>query len=777
MSPLHNKRRAKLSRDQKKIITNRWLIFSGLVIAISLLFPGGKALEYNYELGDITRNEIVAEFNFPILKKEAQLLDDLEEAIRIEPYRFERRHDLVEQQLGEIERLINTIADLSRASSTYQETLQLLWEKRYGEEEEKIKTRAVTDSAALATMQQKFQEYYSFNSNDPEWEKFLTLKTENEEDINLDSLTLALLNISRNQWAVGIFDIPRSEIKSNEIAVASRDLSEITAKEGFLDLEEAWTQAKKEITALFPEDEQIRNIGYRIIVEFLKPNVIFDRELTENRHLTATSRVPRYQGIVMENERIVDANTRITAESLLKLQSYRHAIEQQEKTERGLAAILPWLGRFVLVSAILSLFFSSMRTYRPTLYYKNSILFLFSSLIFMIIGISHLFVVTFELSEYLIPFTVGAMVLTVLFDGRIAMNASVAMAVLVAFLIGGKLDFAVIALFTSMAAIYAVRQLRTRAQLFTAILFIVLSAALILIAIGIIKRLHWTDIGNNILYITISGILAPFITYGISTLFEVIFGVTSDLTLLELTDFNHPLLKKLSQEANGTFNHCVVVGNLAESCANAVGANPLLARVGAYYHDIGKLTRPEYFVENQFGGDNPHDNLAPSLSSKIIVGHVKDGMKLAKEYRLPPAVANFIHMHHGTSRIDYFYTKAIDQKNDDDGSIQEDHFKYPGPKPNSKETGLLMICEAVEAAVRSLKNPTLTKIEAMADRIIEKRLKEGQLDECPLTMSDLSKIKGDARSTHGMIPVFRGIYHLRIEYPDQEIKIKEVSSE
>jgi putative nucleotidyltransferase with HDIG domain len=168
-----------------------------------------------------------------------------------------------------------------------------------------------------------------------------------------------------------------------------------------------------------------------------------------------------------------------------------------------------------------------------------------------------------------------------------------------------------------------------------------------------------------------------------------------------------------------------------------VGANPLLSRVGAYYHDIGKLTRPEYFVENQFGGENPHDSLAPTLSSKIIVGHVKDGMKLAKEYRLPPAVADFIPTHHGTARMDYFYTKALDKKNGEAGSVREDDFKYPGPKPSTKETGLLMICEAVEAAVRSLKNPTLTKIEAMADKIIEKRLKEGQLDDCPLTMADL----------------------------------------
>ena len=768
MSPLNHRRIAKLSRDQKKILMNRWIILSTLVLAISFLFPGGKALEYNYELGDITRNEIVAEFNFPILKEDAQLQNDLLEAERKEPYRFERRNDLVTQQLKKVEKFISIISNLSKASFNYQETLQLLWEKRYGEEEEKIKTRAVTDSAALATLQKEFEENYPFKITDLEWQKFITLKDENGDKINLDSLSIILLNISKNQWSIGIFDIPRSDIRSDEIAVASGDITEIMAKENLLDLEEAWTNAKKEITNVYAENDLILNIGYKIIVEVLKPNIIFNRDVTEDRQATATSRVPRYQGIVMQNERIVDGNTRITNETLLKLQSYRHAIEQQERTEKGFAATLPWFGRLILVSAILSFFFATMRTYRPELFYKNSILLLFSSLILLIIGISHLFVITFEFSEYLIPFTVGAMVVTVLFDSRIAMNASVAMAVLIAFIIGGKLDFTIVALFTSMAAIYSVRQLRTRAQLFTAILFIVLSGSLVLVSIGIIKRLHWTDIGNNLLYILISGTLAPFITYGISALFEVTFGVTSDLTLLELTDFNHPLLKKLSQEANGTFNHCVVVGNLAESCANAIGANPLLARVGAYYHDIGKLTRPEYFVENQFGGDNPHDNLAPSLSSTILIGHVKDGRKLAKEFRLPPAVADFIHMHHGTSRIDYFYSKALEQKNGESSSIQEDDFKYPGPKPNTKETGLLMICEAVEAAVRSLKNPTLTKIEAMADKIIEKRLKDGQLDECPLTMKDLSKMKGDSRSLHGMIPVFRGIYHLRIEYPDQD---------
>lgn len=227
-------------------------------------------------------------------------------------------------------------------------------------------------------------------------------------------------------------------------------------------------------------------------------------------------------------------------------------------------------------------------------------------------------------------------------------------------------------------------------------------------------------------------------------------------------------MKRLSREANGTFNHCVVVGNLAESCAVALGANPLLSRVGAYYHDIGKLTRPEYFIENQFRGQNRHDNLSPTLSARIIASHVKDGIKLAREYRLPSVVTDFVPMHHGTSRIEYFYQKAIEQSDGDGSGINESDFQYPGPKPNTRETGILMICEAVEAAVRSIKNPNLHRIEIMVNQVIEKRLKEGQLDECPLTMADLARMKGDIRGGDGLLPVLRGIYHLRIEYPGQK---------
>lgn len=754
----------------RQAIINRVLMFSGLTLLLSLFFRGGKSLEYNYQLGDVTREEIVAEFNFPILKEEANLKVDLEETLLNEPFRFERKKEIVERQVSETGAFISAIKDLSQGRKTLQETRQTLWEKRYGEEYEEAKTRVSTDSAALATIEEAFRDKYRFDLTEPEWEVFMELRHPDATEIDLDKFEGNLINICRNRWVEGILDIEKTQIKSAQLAIVSGDVLELMEISDFNDLEQAWTTARVEITDIYPEEGNIlREIGYKIIVEFMSPNVIFNREETERRQRLATAKVPRYQGIVMENERIVDANTRITPETLLKLKSYQHEIDNREKTQKGLAIVLPWLGRFCLVGIILSFFLAFLGTYRLELFEDIKILLLFSLMYVIMVGISYLFVITFGFSEYLIPFTVAAMVLTVLFDGRIAVMFSVSLAILVAFLIGSKLDYTIVSLFSTVSAIHAVRKLRTRAQLFSAILYIVGAGVVALLALGILKRIDWITTGNDILFILISGILAPFITYGLSALFEILFDVTSDLTLLELTDFNHPLLKKLSQEANGTFNHSVVVGNLAESCAAAVGANALLCRVGAYYHDIGKLSRPEYYIENQFSGVNRHDEISPSLSARIIASHVKDGLKLSKEYSLPSAVSDFIPMHHGTSRMEYFYQKALKQAEENSSTVNETAFRYTGPKPNTKETGILMICEAVEAATRSLKNPDLSKIEAVVDKITEDKLKQGQLDECPLTMKDLAKIKGDVRGVDGMLPVIRGIYHLRIEYPGQTV--------
>jgi putative nucleotidyltransferase with HDIG domain len=462
----------------------------------------------------------------------------------------------------------------------------------------------------------------------------------------------------------------------------------------------------------------------------------------------------------------VDANIRITDDVLQKLNSLSVAITKQE-TNSGWAKIaLSFLGRIMMLSVVVSLFFAFLVVYRITIFQDWKLVLLISIVFLLQLGLAHIFVVRLEWSEYLIPVTVGAMTLTILFDARIGFMATTSMAILMGLMMGQNIDLVIVSLFTATIAVYNIRQLRKRSQLFTTMFALIAASIFVIIGLGLFKEHNWITMLSDIQLLTINSILAPIVTYGLIGLFEILFEVTTNLTLIELLDYDHPLLKRAQQETNGTFNHSIVVGNLAESCANAIGAHALLCRVGAYYHDIGKMAKSEYFIENQFSGENKHDNLTHTMSARIIRAHVKEGLNLAREYALPKVVSDFIPMHHGTTRVEYFYRMALKDAEESGDKVDESSFRYPGPKPNTKETGILMICEAVEAAVRSIKQPDIFKIEAMIDKIIKGRIDDGQLNECPLTLDELNRIKGTVDGTTGMLPVLRGIYHIRIEYPD-----------
>ena len=346
--------------------------------------------------------------------------------------------------------------------------------------------------------------------------------------------------------------------------------------------------------------------------------------------------------------------------------------------------------------------------------------------------------------------------------------STVVVSILVGLMMGQNIDFVILSLFISTIGVYNIRELRKRSQLFATMFALIGSSIIVVVALGLFKEHSINKILVDIQLLCLNSFLAPIITYGIIGLVEIVFDITTDLTLIELLDYDRPLLKRAQRETNGTFNHSIVVGNLAEACATAIGAHSLLCRVGAYYHDIGKMVKPDYFIENQYIADNKHDTLKPTMSARIIRNHVNDGLKLAKEYGLPKVVSDFIPMHHGTTRVEYFYRQALEQVNGDKSKVDESQFRYPGPKPNTKETGILMICEAIEAAVRSIKDPDIMKIEAMIDKIIKQRVDDGQLDECPITLDELNKIKGTVDGNTGMLHVLRGIYHIRIEYPDDK---------
>jgi len=742
-------------------------ILVSVIILLSLFFPRGEALQYSYQLNDVAREEVVAPFNFPILKTEDELQNDLNEVIQSEPFLFLRSQDVVSTQILIIENYFDLVKRIQISNKKLAAAKDTLYRNRFSDQYEISRMAVQSDSTALAVLMNRIQQDFVFASNDDKWNAIFLKDPINESNIDLDALKNEIIQICRNRWAEGIYDISISEILSNQVSVfiVRDEAPELTNPKMYNDLQNAWTKARVEVTNKFPEIIDIRrNLGYSLVVEFMKPNLVYDRETTERRQQARQDRVPRNKGIILKNERILDANMRVTNDDLQKLHSLSVAIDTKSMEEQGLDVVLAYMGRILVIGIIVSFFFTFLLTYRTKIFEDWKMVLLIGLIFSIEVGLAYLFTQNLALSEYLIPMTVAAMVLTIMFDARIGFMGIISIILLVGILIGNNVEFMVTAMFTSSVGIYSVRQLRRRSQLFTAIFALLASSALVILGQGLFKGHSWVLMGYDMMNLSVVAVLSPIVTYGLIGLLEVSFGITTNLTLIELLDFQHPLLKRLQQEANGTFNHSIVVGNLAEACADAIGANSLLCRVGAYYHDLGKMVRPEYYIENQYTGENRHDTLTPVMSAKIIKNHVTEGLNLAKEYGLPTIVSDFIPMHHGTTRVEYFYRKALE----DDIKVEENQFQYPGPKPNTKETGILMICEAVEAAVRSIKEPDIMKIEEMIDKIINMRLTAGQLSECPITIDELTRIKGEMDGTTGLLPVLRGIYHIRIEYPDDK---------
>ena len=737
-----------------------------LVISLSFLFPGGKTLLYSYQLNDVSKEEIVAPFNFPILKNSNELQSDLDEAITLEPFIFIRSNDAVAKQLQEIDTFFDLTEKIQRANIKLINSKNNLYRERFSENFNASRIAVEADSTSLKHLKDKMIETFSFIDEDDKWGMVLFDDPSSRNNIDLEKIEKKIIKISRNRWAEGIYDIPISDILSKQVAMNLLDgkANILVDPSDYNDLQAAWTKARVEITNEFTENEITqREIGYSLIVELMKPNLLFDRETTERRQQARLDRVPRNKGIILENERVVEANKRITEDDLEKLFSLSLAVDAKSASEDIVQITLAYLGRIIVVGILVSLLFGFLFVYKKTIFEDQKMV-LFLCFIFLIEGVlAYLFTQKLALSEYLIPITVAAMVITIMFDGFVGLIATFSMIFLIGTQIGNNVEFMITSLFTSIMGIYTVRNLRRRSQLFTAIFVLIGCSTLAIIGQGLFKGYDWQIMSYDMMNLLLLSVLSPILTYGLIGILEVSFGITTNLTLIELLDFQQPLLKRLQQEANGTFNHCVVVGNLAEACADAIGANSLLCRVGAYYHDIGKMLRPEYYIENQYGGENKHDKLTPVMSAKIIKSHVSDGLLLAKEYSLPKIVSDFIPMHHGTSRVEYFYRQALEE----DNNVDEEQFKYSGPKPNTKETGILMICEAIEAGIRSIKEPDLIKIEEMITKIINSRISSGQLSECPLTMDELTRIKGNMDGNSGLLSVLKGIYHIRIEYPEE----------
>jgi len=743
------------------------LIFFGLSIALSLTFPTGFSIRYAYQIDDIATEPIIAPFDFGILKTEQKLEQDLDEAKKSVPYSFTRDQDFVNNQIYQIDTFFIYLNDINSAHDQYLASQDSLYNYRYEPEFESFQNSFIADSTTYVTLYDAFLNQYSFQIEKNQWDQLLGVTNELSEPINLENFKNSIKQICLNRWAEGLLDEPLESIESLNISIVQGGELVISPVKNFNDIESAWKKNKEEVNVIYEDELDIKSIlSYELINEFTKPNILFDKELTVSRQKERLDKVSRFQGTVLANELIVDTNNRITENVLLKLKSLQFESGRRLGYEKATDKLREYLGAFFVVSILLFSLFAFLYIYRNH-YFKNyKILILISLLMYGIILFAWI-VQSYQLPVYIIPIAMVSMLLTVLLDASVAIMISTITILLISLLIGNDLDFAIIQFFISFMSIFSVRRLRKRRQIIITMLLLVFCSVFVFFSVMLFKGIDFLDYNySTVGYLALASFLCPILSFGLVPLFEPTFGITTDLSLIELLDYDQPLLKKLMEDAPGTHTHSVKVGTLAESCANAVGARALLCRVGAYYHDIGKVKNPEYYAENQMGV-NKHDSISPHMSAKILKQHVTDGLDLADEYGLPSIVKDFIATHHATNRMEYFYQKALSQSDDSD-TVDEKEFRYPGPKPTTKETAIVMIAEAIEAQANSIKNPTFEKFEAMIDEAIKGRLQDGQLDECPLTMSDLQKIKGRRDGKEGLLPVLSGLYHSRPEYPSKE---------
>lgn len=416
-----------------------------------------------------------------------------------------------------------------------------------------------------------------------------------------------------------------------------------------------------------------------------------------------------------------------------------------------------WLGTALLLVALFAFVGAYARQFYPPLVQDPRLLLLFGLTVLLVTGLARVAaLVPWDGALYLVPVALASMLVALLLDSRLALIASIVLAVVVVQVSRGEAGPTVIALAGGFAGVLSVSKVSQRSDLTRAGFIIGGASTFVMFALALTRfiPLQWDYAFLGI----VNGLMAAVGTIGLLPYLEDLFGITSTIRLLELSNPNQPLLRKLLMEAPGTYHHSMIVGNLSEAAADAIGADSLLVRVGALYHDIGKTKRPYFFAENQFGADNPHDKISPSLSTLIIVSHVKDGVEMAREHRLPEVLISFIREHHGTALVRYFYQKAVEQGKGE--PVDPKDFSYPGPKPQSRETAIVMLADAVEAAVRAMPRPSPGRIEGLVRKIVKERLAEGELDESDLTLKDLERI------SDAFVRVLTGIYHKRVEYPE-----------
>ncbi len=721
-------------------------ILLSAVIAI-LIAPQLTVPKYNYQPGDISKNNIRAPRDFTVEDKqttEKRRVEKSESVLSV--YDFNSRAE------EEVEKRITS------AFSIMRETIKNLPEKQKQLSIEKDKEKVET----LLKIQ--------LGQND------FNLLCNRGFKKEIEDYLLDLILPYAQRWIV----ISKEQLfKERARGIILRDIytkEEIIIDDfsSFIDLKEAQILLKRDAPRILKNVRtNVRRTIINLAVKLIEPTITFNKIETNAHRVAATEDVSPLYYNVKKGEIIVREGAKISGATLVKLKALTN-LKGKKSILWGLAGY--FLFSFLSLNVLYRFSNIPLRSSAISRITRRDFTFLCTTFILTFLVIKFCVISAKVFSKgytaipldpyfYLIPFSFAAIVVSVVLTPRLAALSSIVISMFSCFLLDNRFSFFIYSFISALIAAQEVSLSKERKTIIRAGLIVGATNALLILSLyfisgDVFKMETLASIGFGFM----GGILAAVLATGIIPIAEIMFNYTTDIKLLELADLNQTVLRKLLISAPGTYHHSILVGILAEAAAESINANPLLARVSAYYHDIGKMKKPLYFVENQKGVENKHDKLLPSMSSLIISTHVKEGVEIAKQYRLGKIIQDIISQHHGTSCINYFFQKAKDLHEGGNQLVSDKDFRYPGPKPQTKEAGIVMLADAVEATSKTLSDPTPARIQGKVQKIINNIFTDGQLDECELTLKDLHLI------AESFIRILNGIFHSRIEYPEKSAK-------
>ncbi len=623
-----------------------------------------------------------------------------------------------------------------------------------------------TDEALQAerdTVYNSFQPYYNRDQNieHAEIQKFLNDFSNGLPGIP-DSYKGLIVRKLQKIYNIGVID-PREY--NNLSKVPGKQIRVVDGKEAHTVSVDSTFSTPGAYEQLFMDEKlgPMRSALQRCnLNNYIEPNLIYDKERSETERNDMLSLIPQADGMVMEGQRIIDRGDMVTSYTYRVLSSFEKAMEQRNASDEEIEST--FIGQMVYVFVLVFLFTEYLVLFRKDYFSKpRNITMLYAMIVIYPILVS-LMMKHSILSVYILPFAMVPIFIRVFFDSRTAFITHTTMILICAVAVKYQYEFIIVQLVAGLVAIYSLRELSKRSQIFLTALLVTVASAVSYLALQLIQSNNISSLDHTMYFhFAVNGFFLLF-AYPLMLVIEKTFGFISTVTLFELSNTNNPLLRKLSEEAPGTFQHSITVGNLASEIANKIGAKSQLVRTGALYHDIGKMEHPVFFTENQ-SGINPHTRLDAKSSARIIISHVTNGLKIAEQYNLPRVIKDFIATHHGTGLTKYFYITYKNEHPNED--VDPQPFTYPGPNPFTREQAILMMSDAVEAASRSLKEYTEESIARLVNKIIDEQVANGFFEDCPITFRDIKTAK------LVLIERLKAMYHTRIQYP--ELKKEESS--